>query len=134
MATGFLKISSNGNKILKSALMTAPSIMIFFFSIFYRATSKGLSSTPISRILISKELNGSLITVKKIVVMLQMWSIPKAMSLLSLPLKVCVRIFFDRELRHKVLKVCILFPLISLFTHKEILILRPLDHLEANHS
>ena len=30
MATRFLKISSNGNKILKSKLMTAPSYMIFF--------------------------------------------------------------------------------------------------------
>ena len=34
MATRFLKISSNGNKILKSKLMTAPSSMIIFnFSI-----------------------------------------------------------------------------------------------------
>ena len=30
MATRFLKISSNGNKILKSKLMTAPSYMIIF--------------------------------------------------------------------------------------------------------
>ena len=30
MATGFLKILSNGNKILKSKLMTVPSYMIIF--------------------------------------------------------------------------------------------------------
>ena len=35
MATRFLKVSSNGNKILKSRLMAAPSNMIFFISIFY---------------------------------------------------------------------------------------------------
>ena len=49
-----------------------------------RAISRGSLSTPISKILISKELNGFLITAKKIVVMLQMWSIPKAMSLFDL--------------------------------------------------
>ena len=34
MATRFLKISSNGNKILKSKLMTAPSYMIIFNFLF----------------------------------------------------------------------------------------------------
>ena len=37
MATRFLKISSNGNKILKSKLMTAPSYIIIFNFYFLQA-------------------------------------------------------------------------------------------------
>ena len=41
MATRFLKTSSNGNKILKSKLMTAPSYMIIFnFSFLFSIVAK----------------------------------------------------------------------------------------------
>ena len=47
MATRFLKIQSNGNKILKSKLMTAPSYMIIFnFSFPFSIESSGTKHTP----------------------------------------------------------------------------------------
>ena len=51
MATRFLKILSNGNKILKSKLMTAPSFMIIFnfsFPFFIEILKVATASTPLT--------------------------------------------------------------------------------------
>ena len=47
MATRFLKILSNGNKILKSKPMTAPSYMIIFnFSFLFSIVDEAINHTP----------------------------------------------------------------------------------------